>query len=460
MNEEAKALSETDPDQSLVIALKAHAAAREAKDRRSEAEALNYVAYGYRSQGLLETAKKSAEESIRLYKEAGERWGEAQGYNTLGLIEADAGRFPDALECHLKALAIREQDGDKEGLAYSYNNLGNTYRNMGAFEKALEYHQQGLALKIELKLRASEAYSHQNIGLVYFAMNDYGKALAAYRRALAIREELRDPRSMAVSMNAIGQVEALSDPAAALKTYDRALELRRQTGDSRGEMATELNRGDLYRRLRRLPQSAAAFNRALAIGATLDAPLLYSNALKGLAETEAAAGDYAAAYRHHIDYHTTREAMFSQESNERFQRLRIANEREMQDRQITALEQQAELREAALARERIIRIALAVVTGLVLLTLRLLYTRYRAKQQSEVRLRSQAEALAEALERVKTLRGLLPICSWCKKIREDNGYWTQVESYFKRHSAAEFTHCICPACYTKMRDASDAPQSA
>ncbi len=79
----------------------------------------------------------------------------------------------------------------------------------------------------------------------------------------------------------------------------------------------------------------------------------------------------------------------------------------------------------------------------------------------ELRLAEDAlgEALAEALERVKTLRGLLPICSWCKKIREDNGYWTQVESYFRRYSAAEFTHCICPACYTKMRD-QDASQSA
>ncbi len=459
MNEEAKALSDTDPEQSLAIALKAQVAARGAKDVRGEAEALNYVAYGYRSEGLLDVSKKSAEESIRLYQQAGDRWGEAQGYNTLGLIEADAGRFPDALDCHLKALAIREKDGDKEGLAYTYNNLGNTYRNMGAFEKALEYHRQGLALKIELKLRSSEAYSHQNIGLVYFAMQEYGNALAAYRRALAIREELRDPRSMAVSMNAIGQVEALSDPAAALRTYDRALALRRQTGDTRGEMATELNRGDLYRRLRQLPQSAAAFNRALAIGATVDAPLIYSNALRGLAETEAASGDYASAYRHHIDYHTTREAMFNQENTERFQRMRIAHERELQDRQIAALEQQAQLRAAELTRVRVTRVALGAVTVLVLVMLKLLHGRYRAKQQSEARFKSQAEALAEALERVKTLRGLLPICSWCKKIREDNGYWTQVESYFRRYSAAEFTHCICPACYTKMRD-QDASQSA
>lgn len=148
LNAEAKALSETDPDGSLAAARRAQAAARDARDVRGEAEALNYIAYGYRNQSLLDLARQSAAESIRLYAEIGDHWGEAQGYNTQGLIDADAGRFTDALANHLKALAIRERTGDKEGLAYSYNNLGNTHRNMGEYDKALEYHKQGLALKI------------------------------------------------------------------------------------------------------------------------------------------------------------------------------------------------------------------------------------------------------------------------------------------------------------------------
>ena len=47
---------------------------------------------------------------------------------------------------------------------------------------------------------------------------------------------------------------------------------------------------------------------------------------------------------------------------------------------------------------------------------------------------------------------MLPICAWCKKIREDNGYWTKVESYIASHSAAEFTHCICPSCANNLTD--------
>ena len=439
LNTQARELSETSPDQSLAIAMRAQVAARQAGDVRGEAEAYNYIAYAHRNQSLLDLARRDAQESVRLFVQARDRWGEAQGYNTLGLIEADAGRFVDALENHLKALAIREQDGDREGLSYTFNNLGNIYRNMGDYQKALEFHQRGLELKIALGNKSSEAYSHHNIGLVYFVMKDYAGALAAYRRGLAIREHLQDPRSIAVSLNAIGQVESLTHPEAALVTYERALGLRRDTGDQRGEMATEINLADAYKRMGRLPDAATALNRAMTLGARLDAPLMHSNALKGIAEIDALRGDYAAAYRHQVEYQAARDKIFNQETSERFHHLEVAQEAERHQQQIQLLE-----RENALVRTT--RTALAVIATLILITLASLYARFRLKQQSEARLLAKAAELSAALDRVQTLKGMLPICAWCKKIREDNGYWTRVESYISSHSAAEFTHCICPAC--------------
>jgi PAS domain S-box-containing protein len=60
------------------------------------------------------------------------------------------------------------------------------------------------------------------------------------------------------------------------------------------------------------------------------------------------------------------------------------------------------------------------------------------------------EELRNALTHIKTLRGLLPICAACKKIRDDRGYWTQIEQYIRAHSEAEFTHGICPECVKKL----------
>jgi hypothetical protein len=63
----------------------------------------------------------------------------------------------------------------------------------------------------------------------------------------------------------------------------------------------------------------------------------------------------------------------------------------------------------------------------------------RAERELEAR-------IEEALSQVKTLSGLLPICAWCKRIREDTGYWRQIEAFVSEHSHAEFTHGICPDC--------------
>jgi hypothetical protein len=51
---------------------------------------------------------------------------------------------------------------------------------------------------------------------------------------------------------------------------------------------------------------------------------------------------------------------------------------------------------------------------------------------------------------VKNLRGLLPICASCKKVRDDKGYWNQIEQYFTEHFEAEFSHGICPDCMAKL----------
>jgi len=66
-------------------------------------------------------------------------------------------------------------------------------------------------------------------------------------------------------------------------------------------------------------------------------------------------------------------------------------------------------------------------------------------------LRRVSNRMAAALEKLQTLHGLLPICAWCKRIRDDHGYWSQVEAYLHEHTGADFTHGICPECLEKQR---------
>ena len=113
----------------------------------------------------------------------------------------------------------------------------------------------------------------------------------------------------------------------------------------------------------------------------------------------------------------------------------------------------------------LIRLGIFLVVAYLLSALKLwneqLEERVREKTTSltneiEERKRSEAERerlirqLEEALANVKQLKGLLPICASCKRIRDDRGYWNQIEEYIRKHTEAEFTHGLCPECARKL----------
>jgi sigma-B regulation protein RsbU (phosphoserine phosphatase) len=76
------------------------------------------------------------------------------------------------------------------------------------------------------------------------------------------------------------------------------------------------------------------------------------------------------------------------------------------------------------------------------------------------RLSARVAELQDALASVKTLHGLLPICSYCKRIRGDDQYWQQVEAYIAERSEAQFSHGICPTCYVDVEKEIDARAEA
>jgi CheY-like chemotaxis protein len=68
----------------------------------------------------------------------------------------------------------------------------------------------------------------------------------------------------------------------------------------------------------------------------------------------------------------------------------------------------------------------------------------------QANLATRVRELEAALSEVKQLQGLLPICSYCKKIRDEQNHWHRVESYISEHAEVEFSHGICPTCYTDV----------
>lgn len=93
-----------------------------------------------------------------------------------------------------------------------------------------------------------------------------------------------------------------------------------------------------------------------------------------------------------------------------------------------------------------ITVSIFLVFALAVFSLR----RWQELRKTQICLLQYNAELQQALSEIKQLRGILPICAKCKKIRDDIGYWHQVETYIGNHSEAEFTHGICPDCITKL----------
>ena len=85
----------------------------------------------------------------------------------------------------------------------------------------------------------------------------------------------------------------------------------------------------------------------------------------------------------------------------------------------------------------------------------ILFRNISERKNAEAEKERLIRELQAALTHVRTLRGLIPICAWCKKIRNDDGYWEQLEAYLIDHSEADFTHGMCPDCARRMTEALD-----
>lgn len=87
-----------------------------------------------------------------------------------------------------------------------------------------------------------------------------------------------------------------------------------------------------------------------------------------------------------------------------------------------------------------------ISTAIILVFMLLIFSIRRWRESTQ-----KGQDLQKALNEINTLKGILPICSYCKKIRDDAGSWNRLENYLRSHSTAEFSHGICPDCYETQR---------
>lgn len=288
---------------------------------------------------------------------------------------------------------------------------------MNKNKKALLFLKKALDMRVKMNDSPRIAESYTNIGVALSKTAKYNKSIEYLKKSIALKKKLGDPWQLAYTYNVIANLYFNKKEFANSKYYaDKSLEISKK-----------LKSGKLIS----------------------DNLLLISSIMKS-------EGLFKKALQIFKAYTEEREKYLNSQSREKIDELKIRYETEKKDSLIKLLEKDNEISKIEISHQKNLRKLFFILSILMFLILLLIYFAYRIKKKWNEkliilndRLKDKSDKLEIALTEVKNLSGLLPICSSCKKIRDDNGYWKQVEVYINEHSEASFTHSICPDCQKK-----------
>ena len=448
------------------------------------------LTWAYVEAGRFEHALGYAEQMRQMAVDRNEPQNLIRALRAIAQIHFDAGRVGDAVEAFTDAQRIAEQQ-DGFQLGGILIGLGQAFESRGDYQRALQrYHAASLYFS-ERGSALGEAVALANVASIHGALGRYDQAIQYAEQSVAILTELNDRRRVALVYLDVGKWHRLAGrPQQALALHETYLQeidslaLHLEAARFLGEIGEDhLAMGSTEQALRAFEQAARVWQAEshpkelaetqlrlvsimLARGANAQAlqhlestmatiwlvetefqrDRLQEIALLHLANVNQALGRTGEAFMALERHNNLLQARLQREKEQSLADAAARFELDLKDKEIQLLQERQTHQQAELVWQRELRfglLALLVLGGAVIVLL-----------VNQVRLRSRALADREfadqersaRLAQLKILSGLLPICSVCKKIRDDDGDWRQLESYIDTYSEASFTHSICESC--------------
>jgi len=355
--------------------------------------------------------------------------------------------YTRALKTKLRSVRLAESLKDTAYLISETSHLGFIHRDMANLESAMELFRKAAGLARTTGDIGMTISSLNEIGNVHFYNHDYDQALSIKTEALNLARSLNSPSHIAFVSHDIGLIyQQQGQHERALEHFQSACETDRKSGNTRGVTISLINIGQAYYYLGHHAPALKAYHEALGLAESADLHSLRQTLYDAIARTYAALNDYSLAFSYLNRSIALKDSLFNQEIARITTDLQTQYETEQKEQQIRLLTHENELKQLSLSRQRIfmmlISTALVFLSVLTLIVIR----QYRVNRRTHKTIQEQNVRLRETLENIKTLKALLPICSSCKKIRDDEGYWEQVEIYIQKQVGTAFSHGICPDC--------------
>lgn len=394
-----------------------------------------------------------------------DRPGLGRTLNSLGATYYQLGVYEPALEAFVQAREIWRVERDDIGAVRVLANIGKTYQDWLQLERALPVLQEAVALARTVDDPVTLGYALNTLAGVQLDMNalaDARASIAASQAAYAAAAP-RGNRADSLggwSLNALmlGRLELReARPHVARALLDSVLMAAERRGSVRGQARALLHLGDAHVALGARDEARRALSRALTLAQGVEQRVIALDAVRRLADLEERAGNTAVALRHLRAYQALRDTIFSQATAQRIASMEARAATEREQRENARLRDEQRVQALVIARQRLAGVLGGVILALAASLVGLLVhfnrqgrARERELAQANADLTEANTELRSALAEVRTLKGLIPICSSCKQVRDDDGYWQAVETYIAHRSDATFSHGICQTCGPKL----------
>lgn len=435
------------------------------KDTFSVAFNSNYLGWLYWQESALDSAFIYYQNALMLRESIGDKSGIATTSNNIGFAYYQRGNYEQALTYFLKAQRLLEALGDTVKTTIQINNIGVTYRDWGKTDEALAYFNRALMIGRETGNLLGIGYSLSNIGSVHESKGDYPAALDYYHQSLEQYQLKKDKRGIMIGMNNLGKLFTLTGHFDSTMTYaSGALLIARELKEIEQQSIALASIGVALMHLNDYHGARENFDESLRLSRTIGTRNQIKNTYLHLSELSERMGNFKDALAYYRQFTALKDSLFNEETSRNIETLKIEYETDKINRDIESLRIKTSHQATVIRRNRTIFLLFGLLFAIIALSTAIFIRLYNDKKKAFAileetnaelsrernRIEEQKCELEKAFSKIKTLSGLLPICASCKKIRDDKGYWTEVEGYIINHSDASFTHGICPDCTLKL----------
>ena len=389
-------LCKTDPQKSLVYALKALKVAEKIKWDRGIASSYFRISYAYDSQGNSKVALQYRLKELEKWKELKNKEGICSSLGTIGISYHNLGNYTKAMEYYISALKLSEEIGNKEKTIRNLCNIASVHNEQSSFDKAIEYYQKTLKLADEPKYENYKSIVLGNLGSIFSSQGNQTKALDYYFKALKIDEKLGYEVNVAGWLiNIAGTYQLQSDSAKeagdiklmeekctiSLEYYTKALTLSEKLGNDYYKASILGNMGAIYITKKKYKEAEEAILNAIRISESISAMDEIIAGHQRLSQFYEQINKPIKALEQYKKYITVKDSVFSENNKNTISELQVKYETEKKDADNKTLAEQNKVQALTINNNKYFIIGLTSLFLLILITGILLFRQSRLRSQ-------------------------------------------------------------------------------